>query len=516
MRKLQEGDLLADKYRIGREIGSGGMGYVVSATHVHLGQTVAIKLINGARLDDNQWVERFMREARACALLRSEHVARVFDVDLLKEGGAYMVMELLVGSDLSELSHRRGPLPVEESCAYMLQACEAMAEAHSVGIVHRDLKCANLFVTQRAGAKPWLKVLDFGVSKANEITSGESTTAGVTLTKETMFLGSPQYMAPEQIRSPKGVDHRADIWSLGVVLYRILSGRQPFSGASPLAVCTDVMTSEPTSLLEIRPNLPEKLVRVVERCLEKEPAKRFNSDEDLAIALAPFAGAQGPISLAAIAAQLRETPGLAKTVRNLPVVGPEPLPPSGEAPSTEREGDAPTGHPEATGVETLSLGTVTQKERAPRTTNASTLIVPLFGAPPPPPPLTEAASVSPWSQTAAMKAPRPWAAMVVASVLVLAVGFVSFSLGRQRQSAEPDVPVVPSVATEPTPPVSPPPRNEPVPAVVIPSAAPPASIATPPPRAPPPRPPIRGSHPSVVAPPASAPVVRGGVPAVRD
>src|SRR5579859_1664764 len=199
---VKEGDLLAGKYRVERVLGVGGMGIVVAARHEQLEQRVAIKFVRDEALDNKEAVERFLREARAAVRLKSEHAAKVLDVGTLESGAPYMVMEFLEGSDLAAVLVERGPLPVEEAAEYVLQACEAVAEAHAAGIVHRDLKPQNLFLARTVGGAPRVKVLDFGVSKTLH---GNPTTGGG-LTQTRLMLGSPLYMSPEQMRSSRDVD----------------------------------------------------------------------------------------------------------------------------------------------------------------------------------------------------------------------------------------------------------------------------------------------------------------------
>src|SRR3954471_13257585 len=168
MSDVHPGDIIAGKFQIERVLGEGGMGYVVSARHLQLGQVVALKFMREDVLT-SEFKSRFLREARNTVRLKSKHVSRVLDVGTLDGGSPYMVMEYLEGTDLSELLHKRGPLPVADACEYILQACEAIAEAHGYGIVHRDLKPATLFLTRGQSGEPVVKVLDFGVSKVLDL-----------------------------------------------------------------------------------------------------------------------------------------------------------------------------------------------------------------------------------------------------------------------------------------------------------------------------------------------------------
>ncbi len=275
------GDLLADKYEVTRILGQGGMGVVVAARHRELDKLVALKFMHEEVAMDPVAIDRFLREAKAAARLQNEHVGRVLDVGRLQTGVPYIVLEYLEGRDLSEVTaDAGGALPVSEVCEYLLQTCEAMAEAHAQGIIHRDLKPQNLFLTMRPDGRPLLKVLDFGISKVQSST-------GPTSTQQVM--GTPAYMSPEQMRSAKSCDGRADIWSLGVILYQLLSGTLPFAGDSVAETMLKVMTDEPAPLTSLRPGLPPALVAAVAKCLRKQRDERFDNVAELAHELTPFA-----------------------------------------------------------------------------------------------------------------------------------------------------------------------------------------------------------------------------------
>jgi serine/threonine protein kinase len=280
------GEIVGDKYEIERVLGAGGMGAVVAARHKTLGQKVAIKFLLPRMTRTAGAHERFLREARASVGILSQHVARVLDVGTLEKNGApYIVMEHLEGSDLKQILVDRERLDAEVAADWMIQACEAIAEAHQLGIVHRDLKPANLFVARHADGSPLIKVLDFGISKATT-TNPDSVPD---LTKTDTMLGSPAYMSPEQVKSPKEVDHRTDVWALGVILYEALSGQLPFDGETVPALSARICMDTPESLAKLAPNTPAEIVRVVERCLEKDPGKRYSGVAELARALLPFA-----------------------------------------------------------------------------------------------------------------------------------------------------------------------------------------------------------------------------------
>jgi serine/threonine-protein kinase len=287
------GDLLAGKYRVEAILGVGGMGIVVAAKHEQIDRRVAIKFIRPEALGNREAAERFLREARAAARLKSEHTARVLDVGKLESGAPYMVMELLDGSDLAQVLRECGSVPIEQAVDWVVQACEAVAEAHSMGIVHRDIKPQNLFLARSEGQDARVKVLDFGVSKAIGAMSG---TEGA-LTHTRAIIGSPLYMSPEQMRSSRGVDARSDVWALGVVLFELLTTHPPFESETLTELCLMIVSDPPRSLLELRPDAPTGLAQVILRCLRKDPAERFANAAELAAALKPYATPASPSSV---------------------------------------------------------------------------------------------------------------------------------------------------------------------------------------------------------------------------
>jgi serine/threonine-protein kinase len=274
---VRVGEIFLDKFRVDAILGHGGMGVVALCTHLALGELVAIKMLRRDVIDDDEAVERFMREAQAASRLKSEHVARVSDVGRSAANVPYMVMEYLEGHDLEQLLGERCHLGQAWAVELALQACEALAEAHSIGIVHRDVKPSNLFVTWRPDGSALIKVLDFGISKA---ITGEA----MRLTQTQSLLGTPAYMSPEQMRCAREVDARADIWSLGTVLYEMLEGRRPFEAQSFSAMCIKVAVEPPAPMT----NIPAGLQQVVLRCLAKPPEERYASMAELGRDLAPF------------------------------------------------------------------------------------------------------------------------------------------------------------------------------------------------------------------------------------
>ncbi|HEY1546168.1 MAG TPA: serine/threonine-protein kinase [Kofleriaceae bacterium] len=275
---LEPGSIFIDKYKIERQLGEGGMGKVFLATHVHLAERVAIKVLHREMTTRGDLVDRFLREARASVRLKTEHVVRILDADRAPDGLPYIVMEYLDGRDLLAMFRQRGSLPVGEVVDYMLQTCEAMAEAHGQALVHRDIKPANLFVTQRSDGTTLVKVLDFGISKTLD--------RDLQLTSSQAMLGTPAYMSPEQLRASRDVDTRTDVWSLGVVMFELLAGRQPFDAPSFGELVIQVVTQPAPP---IGGDVPRGLASAIARCLERNAAARFQSVSELASAIAPYA-----------------------------------------------------------------------------------------------------------------------------------------------------------------------------------------------------------------------------------
>lgn len=284
---LHPGEIVQGKYLVQRIVGVGGMCVVGAATNVLLEQVVALKVLRRALSQNNEMVVRFMREARSAARLKSEHVARVFDVSVLDTGEPFMVMEYLEGRDLGVMLDGQGVLPLSEAAEYVLQACEAIGEAHAAGLVHRDLKPENLFLTHRADGEPHIKVLDFGIAKAIQPSEGGRGVSS--LTQENATFGTPTYMSPEQLREARDVDARSDIFSLGVLLYELTTGRVPFEGNSTAELHASILMEEPCPVHELDAALPPEFSEVVARALAKERHERFQSVAELASELVAFA-----------------------------------------------------------------------------------------------------------------------------------------------------------------------------------------------------------------------------------
>ncbi|MFO0555678.1 MAG: protein kinase [Polyangiaceae bacterium] len=281
-RRFPPGLELTDKYVVERVLGAGGMGVVLAVKHRELGTQFAMKLMLAELGGHAGARERFAREAKAAAQLKSVHVARVFDFGFLPDDSPYMVLELLEGQNLAERLARGGPLSAQQIARFMLDACDALAEAHDHGVVHRDLKPSNMFVTKHR-----VKLLDFGIAKTVGDDSG--------LTKTATGMGSPHYMSPEQMRSAKSVDKRSDIWSLGATMFELCTGRVPFPGQSATEVAFAVMENPVPDVLELAPDTPVAFARIVSRCLSKLPQDRYPDIPTLARDLVTVAGDDTPL-----------------------------------------------------------------------------------------------------------------------------------------------------------------------------------------------------------------------------
>ncbi len=275
---ISPGELIDNRYRVDRLIGEGGMGAVYAVTDTD-GASYAVKVL--LDLSDETMTKRFVREAQATARLAGENVARIYGSGTLADGTPYLLMELLRGEDLADLVHRRGALSVQEAVSYVLEVSGVLGEAHALGMVHRDIKPANLFVATRPDGTRCAKLLDFGISKP-----ALNTVAPVTqLTQNGTILGTPQYMAPEQLLSSTDVDARADIWAIGVTLQELLTGCSAFRGDTLAEVVTAIMRDPPRSLREARPDVPAAIEAVILRCLQKDAELRYASTAELAQAL---------------------------------------------------------------------------------------------------------------------------------------------------------------------------------------------------------------------------------------
>ncbi|HEY4244371.1 MAG TPA: serine/threonine-protein kinase [Kofleriaceae bacterium] len=273
------GATLVDRYRVIRVVGRGGMGVVYEAEHTGLGKRIAIKLMLEKYAQDPEAVARFQREALAASRIGNPHIIEVMDIGVAPDGRSFVVMELLDGLPLSQVLEQTGPMPPWRAIGIMRQVLRAVGAAHAKGIVHRDLKPDNIFISSRDDQHDFVKLLDFGISKVVDPDA-----ANTKLTTTGVVMGTPLYMAPEQALG-NAVDHRADVYACGVMLYELLAGHPPFQGPSFAALIAKLLTEQPKSLNEVRPGLPLALVKSVDRALAKEPADRFPSAELFAAAL---------------------------------------------------------------------------------------------------------------------------------------------------------------------------------------------------------------------------------------
>jgi serine/threonine-protein kinase len=396
------GSVIAGKYRVERTIAEGGMGYVVAATHLSLDQPVALKFLRGDVANGLEPLARFTREAKAAAQLRSEYVARVLDAGATEDGTPYIAMEYLEGESLARVLQQKGPMEVANAVEYVIQACEALAEAHARGIVHRDIKPYNLYLVERAPGRRSIKVLDFGISKFAFSDPGNIVTGAI--------IGSPCYMSPEQLRSSASVDHRTDIWSLGVTLHELLVGVAPFDASLTLPeIVTAILDSSPPRLDEVRRGVPSELASVVQRCLAKDREVRFASAGDLAMSLLPFAPPRARVA-AEQALSLRPV----FPVRSAPAEG-------ASAPEREAKGGAAR---EVAAAQRVETPVPDRETTGPQATPVAVTI------PPPRPPIPSDPDIAPTPLAA-----RAW---VIATLVAAAgvVAFVAVSLaGREEKPA---------------------------------------------------------------------------------
>jgi serine/threonine-protein kinase len=296
------GQVLDGKYRLTRLLGKGGMGAVYRGEHVIIGKQVAVKFLHAEFAGNTEVVKRFYREAQAAAAIGHDGIIDVSDVGTSSLGDPYLVMEYLEGESLADMLTRCGPLGVGAACGIMEPALQALHAAHSKGIVHRDLKPENLFLVHQQGAPPKIKIIDFGISKFAESGGGEK------LTQTGSVMGTPVYMSPEQARGAADLDHRADLYSMGVILYEMLTGRLPFEGGNFTEIIINILTAAPRPPAEAFPGFPAEAEPVVLRALEKDPARRFATALDFIGALAQLSEYEKRQSkLTHVASQIKKT-----------------------------------------------------------------------------------------------------------------------------------------------------------------------------------------------------------------
>ncbi len=277
-----------DRYAVLRRIGGGGMGAVYRARHTVLDQDVALKILHPRLAARHEVLERFVREARTAAALRDPRIVQVYDSGVTPDGTAFLAMELLQGEPLESLVERESPMPPGRAASLVAEVLEVLALAHDRGVVHRDLKPANVFVLRDAAGRDSVKLLDFGISKTVDAVEG------VALTQTGVLLGTPVYMAPEQVTNAKHIDRRADLYAAGVMLYEMLSGRLPHTGQHTTEILVRLMTEAPTPLATVAPGTSPALCAVVERAMAREPSGRFDDARSFAAALRAAVTAADP------------------------------------------------------------------------------------------------------------------------------------------------------------------------------------------------------------------------------
>jgi serine/threonine-protein kinase len=445
-----------DKYTLVRLLGRGGMGAVYEARHAKLSRRFAIKFLLPEFAANRDVLRRFENEAKAAGGLEHPNLAAVTDFGQAVDGAPYIVMEFLQGEDGAKLLRRNGPLPIRRAADLIIQACRGLAVAHRAGIVHRDLKPENIFLTDAGDGRDQVKVLDFGIAKLRTTDASVATGTGAT-------FGTAYYMSPEQARGAGEVDHRSDVWSLGVVLFELLSGRKPFEGGAFLEVVHKILSTEAPALDEARPGLPPRLVAVVRQAMRKDLLERIPSVLALADALAPFAAAAEaapPSGLAATAAtaETQATPVTVAPVAATPVTA-APVTATASAGATHaRRSRAPL----TIGVVALGLAIAAALAflaRAPQ--SASAPPPPTAAAAPPPAPATEPAPVAPAPAAAPASAPAA-AASTAAPAPTSASGHASEPRPNKRTGSRTPRFEPPASRLEPPAPATPAPNPAPV------------------------------------------------------
>jgi eukaryotic-like serine/threonine-protein kinase len=463
------GEVLDGKYRVEHLLGEGGMGAVAKATHMLRRAPVALKFMSPAVLALQGAVERFVNEGVAASQIDSDHVVKVFDVGRMPSGAPYLVMEYLDGRDLGQLlAMMGGRLDITRTVHFALQILRALQTAHAAGIIHRDMKPSNCFVIDKDGEPDFVKLVDFGISKVRNDDSGRPR---ANLTQTNSALGTPLYMAPEQARSPKDVDQRADLYSVGAIMYELVTGRTPYTCESGeyTEILFKIFTTEPDPVQMYRPDLPDGLAAVIHRALVRDPNNRYSSASEFAEALVPFADERS----AQIIARVRGGRGRS-ILPNTPVQ-------STSQPGVVQGGRVPTGGGVPSRTSLVSAGGVP----AATYPNANQAI-PALRVP------TDVGVTSEAGAGAAGKGGRiALVAAFGAIVLIGAVGGI-LVIGRTKPAIHPthDPPVTSTPATVASVPTGPPSAElTPLPsATVPPSATPSASVVIPPP-------PINGKHP---------------------
>jgi eukaryotic-like serine/threonine-protein kinase len=338
--RLEPGQVLNGKYRVVRLLGDGGMGSVYEVHHEVLGTRVALKLLHG-ELSRTGMAKRFLQEARASARIKSPHVVAVLDADQTADGFAFIVLEYLLGKTLrelyEELDRERRRLPFEDALDFAMQMFEGVEAAHAAGIVHRDLKPDNVMISTDAKGARLLKLLDFGIAKVDEPPESMS---GPALTRPGALLGTPEYMAPEQVYSAGTADARSDVFSLGVILFEMLSARRPVDSDDPQQIAVSYLTNAITRLEQVCPGVPAPLAAAVHRAIAPQPRDRFPSVAEFRAAIEPFAPVRPSLP-----SRLSNVGPLAATARPIPETRADGF--SATVPGPGLDGAAASSHPEA-------------------------------------------------------------------------------------------------------------------------------------------------------------------------
>jgi serine/threonine-protein kinase len=281
---VEIGQLLDNKYKIVRLLGEGGMGAVYEGENVRIHHRVAIKVMHPAVEADNGARERFEREAQAAGRIGSEHICEVYDLGELPSGARYMVMEFLAGEALSTRVLKLGRIPIEVMAPLLLQLLEGLEAAHSAGIIHRDLKPDNVFLQRTKQGGDFVKIVDFGVSKFNALSGGSA----MSMTRTGAMVGTPYYMSPEQVRGAKLVDHRSDLYSVGVVLFECITGSLPFQAETFNELMFKIALEPPADAEQLVPGLDPRFGAIVRKAMAREPSQRYDSAQQFAAAVAEW------------------------------------------------------------------------------------------------------------------------------------------------------------------------------------------------------------------------------------
>lgn len=291
---LTTGDVIDGKYRIVRLIGEGGMGSVYEGENIRIHRTVAIKVLHAGVAENQDAVQRFEREAQAAGRIGSEHIVEVLDLGNLPDGDRFMVMEFLDGDTLSQRITKRTQLTARETYPVARQILEGLAAAHGAGIIHRDLKPDNVFLLKTRGGQPdFVKLLDFGISKFSAL-SGES---GFSMTRTGAVMGTPYYMSPEQAKGAKGMDHRADLYAVGVILYECVTGRVPFNADTFNELLFKIVLETPQPIEQVVVDSDSEFNKVIQKAMAREPGLRFQTAREFQQAIDQWASGAGVTNL---------------------------------------------------------------------------------------------------------------------------------------------------------------------------------------------------------------------------